>query len=265
MTVPGGARFDDLDDPSPPAPGSSHRVAVDRGVRRYRHRRQLMVSGLAVAIVFGATLTAVNLRNPPPATTALEAAPSAAPNQMYWPSAGSPGLGSAPQALSPLGPSSQAQGDATAATTNGAAGSAAGGSGSNPFAASPPSLPGETAVAPPCAAPTWAEGSYCGPAPGPGNGDGPGGRCSGHEAAAPCGRGVLVGTYYAYTLPVRCDGLITFDGRRWQSNLLPPGNGPDLWVWMRLGSDGHLRMVSRDGTLGFTPLRGAPTTCGGSP
>ena len=263
MTVSGGARFNDLDDPSPPVPGASHRVAVDRRARRYQHRRQLMVGGLAVAIVFGATLTAVNLRTPAPITNALKAAPSAGPDQVYWPSADTPGLGSAPPFLSPLGPSTGTQGDlaGTTATAGAGAGATSAGGTPSPNAAAPQDF--SPATTQPCPTPIWAGGSYCGPPPRPGNGRGPGGRCSGHETTPPCGPGAVVGTYYAYTLPVRCDELITFDGRRWTSDLLPPSNGPDLWVWMRLAPGGHLRFVSPVGTIGFTPGRDITSpTCG---
>jgi hypothetical protein len=115
----------------------------------------------------------------------------------------------------------------------------------------------------PCPLPTWEGGQYCGPSPQPGNGSGPGGQCSGHETALPCGPGAVVGTYYPYTLPVRCDGRIIFDGRRWESELPPVTNGPDLWVWMRLGPGGQLRFVSPDGTIGFTLDRAnTPPKCG---
>jgi hypothetical protein len=264
VTVSGGAGFDDLDDPSPPVPGASHRVAVDRRVRRYRHRRQLMAGGLAVAIVFGATLTAVNLRTPAPATNALNAAPSAGPDQVYWPSAGTPGPGSAPPSLSPLGPSTGTEGDLAGTTAT--AGAGAGSAGGAPSLNTPARQDFAPAAGPPCSTPTWAGGSYCGPPPQPGNGGGPGGGCSGHETAPPCGPGAVVGTYYAYTLPVRRDEVITFNGRRWRSDLLPPSNGPDLWVWMRLAPGGHLRFVSPVGTIGFTPGRGdASPPCGGTP
>jgi hypothetical protein len=254
VTASGDARFDDLDDPSPPRPSPTHRVEVGRRIRRHRRRQQLMAGGLAAAIVFGATFTAVNFRTPAPTTNALKAASSAGPDQVYWPSAGTPGLGSAPPFLSPLGPSTGIQSDAVGTTATAGAGSAA-------------SLPQNfQATSQPCPTPAWEGGSYCGPPPQPGNGSDPGGRCSGHETAPPCGPGAVVGTYYAYTLPVRCDGLITFDGRRWTSDLLPPSRGPDLWVWMRLAPGGHLRFVSPVGTIGFTSGKAhASPTCSGAP
>jgi hypothetical protein len=264
VTPSGDARFDDLDDASPPPSSSSYRVEVGRRIRRHRRRRQLMVSGLAAAIVFGATFTAVNLRNPAPTTNALKATSSAGPDQVYWPSAGTPGLGSAPPFLSPLGPSTGIQSDAAGTTATAGAGSGWGAGEPSSTASPPPdSLPATTQ---PCPTPTWEGGNYCGPPPQPGNGSGPGGRCSGDETAPPCGPGAVVGSYYAYTLPVRCDGLITFDGRRWTSDLLPPSSGPDLWVWMRLAPGGHLRFVSPVGTIGFTSGKGhASPTCSGAP
>ncbi|HEX3841412.1 MAG TPA: hypothetical protein VHU85_11515 [Acidimicrobiales bacterium] len=263
MTVSVDARFDDLDDPSPPRSSATHRVEVDRRIRRFRRRRQLMVGGLAVAIVFGATFTAVNLRTPAPTTKALKAASSSGPDQVYWPSAGTPGIGSAPPVLPPLGPSTGNQDDAAGTTATAGAGTGAGEPSSSALAPQD-SLPGMTST--PCANPTWEAGSYCGPSPHPGNGAAPDGRCSGRETAPPCGPGAVVGTYYAYTLPVRCDGTITFDGRRWESDLLPPSTGPDLWVWMRLAPGGHLRSVSPVGTVGFTVGTGhASPTCSGAP
>lgn len=267
-----GAGFDDLDDPSPPAPASTHRAEVTRRIRRIRHRRQLMAGGLAMAIVFGATFTAVNLRAPAPVNKALSA-PSGASNQMFWPTTGSPGPGSPPPALSPWGPSIPTQSDATAAagaagtgSGSGAAGTGPGAAGANAGAAAPSQLFSPATTVTPCPDPAWIGGQYCGPAPEPGNGSGPGGRCSGQETTPPCGRGVVIGNSYAYTFAVRCDGRITFDGRQWESDILPPANGPDLWVWMRLAPGGHLRFVSTDGTLGFTPVQGHATPhCGGTP
>lgn len=260
MTTSGeGAGFDDLDDPSPPLVASNHRVEVARRVRRIRHRRRLTFSGLAVAIVFGATFAAVSLRTPAPTTNALGAA-SGSDNQMFWPTVGSPDPGSAPPMLSPLGPSTGAPNDQANATTGTGSGLGTG----SPNSAS--SLPGftQTTMAP-CPNPTWEGGQYCGPSPQPGNGSGRGGQCSGQETTPPCGPGAVVGTYYAYTLPTQCDGRIIFDGRRWDSDLPSPTNGPDLWGWMRLGPGGRLRFTGPDGTIGFTPDHGKPSpSCRGT-
>ncbi|HEV3266653.1 MAG TPA: hypothetical protein VG014_14105 [Acidimicrobiales bacterium] len=266
MTSSGdGGRFEDLDDPSPPRMSSAHRGEVARRVRRVRLRRQVMFSGLAVAVVFGAAFTAVNLRNPVPVTNALGAA-SGGFNQMFWPTVGSPGPGSAPVELSPLGPSTKTLNDQSNATAGAGAGSGSGVATGAPNSASsgPGFSPGITVA--PCPDPTWAGGQYCGPSPQPGNGSGPGGQCSGRETAPPCGPGAVVGTSYPYTLPVRCDGRIIFNGRRWDSDLLPPTNGPDLWVWMRLVPGGQLRFIGPDGTIGFTPDHGKPPpSCRGTP
>jgi hypothetical protein len=219
-----------------------------------------MFSGLALAIVFGATFTAVNLRSPAPASNALGAASSPS-NQMYWPTVGSPDPGSAPPQLSLLGPSTGTLNDQAGASAGAGAGSDAGAPSSATAGPAQPLLPATTVT--PCLLPTWEGGQYCGPSPRPGNGSGPGGQCSGHETAPPCGPGAAAGTYYPYTLPVRCDGRITFDGRQWESELPPVANGPDLWVWMRLGPGGQLRFVSPDGTIGFTLDRGHTSpTCG---
>ncbi len=266
MTLAGGAAmFDDLDDPSPPVPAPTHRVEVDRRIRKIRHKRRAMIGGLAVAIMFGATFTAINLKNSAPVKSALKSTRSAAHNQMYWPLVGTPDLSQAQPGLSTFGPSDEAtasgaSGDSTVQGTSGAAGTVPG-----PAAAStPPAAPA------PCPAnspdPSWQNGRYCGPAPRAGDGSGPNGLCSGRETTPPCGRGVVVGKYYAYTLPERCDGRITFDGRLWDSEMPPPANGPDLWVWMRLDPGGELRFISPEGTVGFTPDKGQhPPSCTGTP
>jgi hypothetical protein len=255
VTISGdGALFDDLDDPSPPRATATHRVEVAQRVRRIRHRRQLTFSGLALAIVFGATFTTVSLRTPAPATSA-QGATSGAYNQMFWPSVGSPDPGSAPPELSPLGPSTGTLNDLPGATSTATSGGP-GASAPNSQMVPAPAL---------CPSPSWQNDRYCGPAPQPGTGLGPGGQCSGQETKPPCGPGAVVGTYYRYTLPVRCDGRIRFDGRRWYSELPPVTNGPDLWVWMRLGPGGHLRFVAPDGTVGFTPDSGKPVPgCNGN-
>jgi hypothetical protein len=101
-------------------------------------------------------------------------------------------------------------------------------------------------------------GSFCGPIPPPGNGLGPNGECTGAETAPPCGTGVVVGRYYAYTLPGTCDGVIVFDGRRWDSELPPDHRVPDMNVWMRLGGASTAGFISPNGAVGFRPDAGAP-------
>ncbi len=224
-----------------------------------------MFSGLAAAVVFGAAFGAVKLRTPAPSTNAV-GAPSGGYNQMFWPTVGSLGRGSAPAELSPLGPSTKTLNDQSTAATGAGSGSASASAAGAPNSA--PSSPGfsPAPTVAPCPNPTWTGGQYCGPSPQPGSGRGPGGQCSGHETAPPCGPGAVVGTDYAYTLPVRCDGRIIFDGRRWDSDLLPPANGPAVWGWMRLGPGGQLRFTGPDGTIGFTPGLGKPRpSCGGTP
>jgi hypothetical protein len=264
MTLAGGAAmFDDLDDPSPPVPAPTHRVEVDRRIRRIRHQRRAMIGGLAVVIMVGGTFTAINLKSSVPVRSALKSTPSATHNQMYWPSVGTPDLSQTQPGLSTFGPSggataAGASGDSASQGTSGAAGTV-------PVPASaPPAAPA------PCPAhspdPSWQNGRYCGPAPHAGNGSGPNGLCSGRETTPPCGRGVVVGKYYAYTLPEGCDGRISFNGRLWDSEMPPPANGPDLWVWMRLDPSGELRFISPEGTVGFTPDKGQPPpSCAGTP
>jgi hypothetical protein len=261
MTLAGGAAmFDDLDDPSPPVPAPTHRVEVDRRIRRIRHQRRAMIGGLAVVIMVGATFTAINVRTSVPVRSALKSTPSATHNQMYWPLVGTPDLSQTQPGLSTFGPSGGAT--AAGASRDSASQGTSGAAGTVPVPASAPPAP--------CPAhspdPSLQNGPYCGPLPRAGNGSGPDGLCSGHETTPPCGRGVVVGKYYAYTLPESCDGQITFDGRLWDSEMPPPANGPDLWVWMRLDPSGELRFISPEGTVGFTPDKGhPPPSCAGTP
>jgi hypothetical protein len=104
--------------------------------------------------------------------------------------------------------------------------------------------------------PTMATGSFCGPQPTAGNGLGPDGQCTGQETGPPCGPGVVVNHYYAFTLPGTCNGLIVFDGRRWVSELPPPTPVPDLDVWMRLTSTGTVGFIGPKGAVGFVPYTG---------
>jgi hypothetical protein len=117
---------------------------------------------------------------------------------------------------------------------------------------------------PPCpaglTAPTVIDGQYCGPPPPAGNGLGPGGVCIGNETTTPCGPGVTVGQYYAYTVPGTCDGLIIFDGKRWVSELPPPYPVPDFHVWLGLSADGVLRFIGPLGQVSFTPYTGQSLT-----
>jgi hypothetical protein len=72
------------------------------------------------------------------------------------------------------------------------------------------------------------------------------------------------GRYYPYTLPLRCDGLALFDGRRWYSMLTPPTEGGTMHVWMRLGPSGFVGFVSPSGAVGFNPDQGqTPPPCRG--
>lgn len=115
-------------------------------------------------------------------------------------------------------------------------------------------------VAPsPCtsqAEPTMASGRFCGPVPGPGSGLGADGQCTGQETAAPCGPHVVVGRFYAYTVPGSCSGLLTFDGRLWVSELSPPSPVPDFYVWIQLGVDGSVRWISPNGSVSLRPYSG---------
>jgi hypothetical protein len=62
------------------------------------------------------------------------------------------------------------------------------------------------------------------------------GACTGTEKAPPCAAGVVVGRYYAATIPSGCDHPIVFDGRRWWSDrtTIPGGSGTVVQVRLRL-------------------------------
>jgi hypothetical protein len=128
---------------------------------------------------------------------------------------------------------------------------------------------GPAPVPAPCPAgasvPSMATGNYCGPRPPAGNGLGPNGECTGQETAPPCGRGVVPGRDYAYTMPGSCSGLVIFDGRRWVSELPPPTPVPAFDVWMRLTGSGSLGWIGPRGAVGFRPYTGQPLlACSGS-
>ena len=112
--------------------------------------------------------------------------------------------------------------------------------------------------------PSVVSGRVCAPEAPAGNGLGEDGRCTGEETVPPCGPGVEVGRYYPYTLPLRCDGIAHFDGRRWVSGLPPPADGGTMHVWMRLDPSGNVGLVSPRGVIGFEPDTGqAPEGCRG--
>jgi len=109
-----------------------------------------------------------------------------------------------------------------------------------------------------------ATGRYCGPSPSAGNGLGPRGECDGKETFPPCGTGVVVGTYYAYTQPQDCAGnAIHFDGRLWFSTLQPPSDIPATLVWMALEPDDTLEAISPTEAIGYKPDIGqaSDSTC----
>lgn len=112
--------------------------------------------------------------------------------------------------------------------------------------------------------PVVVSGRVCAPEAPAGNGLGDDGQCTGEEVVPPCGPGVEVGRYYPYTLPLRCDGIAYFDGRRWVSGLPPPAEGGTTHVWMRLDPSGNVGLVSPRGAIGFEPdTRQAPRGCRG--
>jgi hypothetical protein len=103
-----------------------------------------------------------------------------------------------------------------------------------------------------------ATGSYCGPPPHAGNGAGPDGTCTGNETTPPCGPGVMLSSYYAYTVPGHCESRIIFDGKPWISELPPPATALALYVWMRLDPGGRLYFIAPAGSVAFDADTGQP-------
>lgn len=262
--------FDDLDDPSPPVPAVVHRVEVVRRLRRFRRRRHAVIGCVAATLaVVGSTVAVIGATTPAPVRAALDTSASARHNQSstrphnqaFTRPTNTTNTTNTP---SPYGTSSHGSSAPQASSLQQATSGSRAASASSGASALPPAP-----VPPPCPAhstrPSWQTGRYCGPAPHAGNGLGPNGECSGFETAPPCGPGVVVGRYYTYTLPGRCDGRIVFDGRLWDSELPPPTNGPDQYVWMRLDASGGLGFISPEGAVGFTPDTGQPPpSCGGT-
>ena len=104
------------------------------------------------------------------------------------------------------------------------------------------------------------DGRFCGPAPGPGSGLGPSGECTGNETSPPCGPGVIPGQFYAYTVPGTCNGLMTFDGKQWVSELPPPNPVPDFDVWIQLSAGGSVGWIAPIGAVGLQPYVGQTLT-----
>jgi hypothetical protein len=75
----------------------------------------------------------------------------------------------------------------------------------------------------------------------------------------------VVGRYYAYTLPLRCDGRTIFDGRSWVSELPPPTDMAPMHVWMALSSATSAGFIAPQGSVGFNlDTGGPPTPCRGT-
>lgn len=102
--------------------------------------------------------------------------------------------------------------------------------------------------------PSLETGGFCGPEPTAGNGFASGGVCTGEEKEPPCGPGAEAEVFYSYSLPVTCDGLVHFDGRRWYAQITPPTNLVDtspMFGWMRLADDGSIRFFGPAAELGL--------------
>ena len=126
----------------------------------------------------------------------------------------------------------------------------------------PRSSPGS--IATPCptnlAEPSMTTGTFCGPDPARGSGHGPDGVCDGTESAPPCGPGVVLGKYYAFTLPGNCS-IVRFDGSYWVSELVPPHAIQNMYVWMAVTSGGSAGFISPAGAVGFRHIAGASSSC----
>ena len=231
--------FEDLDDPQPPFTSSVQREMVATRAQELRHRRRSLTRGAAALVVIlvasGITAAVVSTQPAPRARTAT--GPSSTSRTRDQASAG--------QRAATDSPSAQTQ-----------AGEGMPGFGTSSAPGPPPPCPKHALR------PSDRTGRYCGPAPHAGNGLGPGGECTGLESKPPCGPGVVIDRYYAYTLPVRCDGLIVFDGRRWYATLTPPTDEPDIDVWMGLESAHSARWIGPLGSVGYIPDTGqAPPGC----
>lgn len=225
--------FEELDDPQAPQATTHHREAVQERVASIRRRRHWIngsvttVSIAIVAVVLGLTFAGGSAPKP---TRSAEA----------------------PTIPSPVGRAPTQFG-----INNGAPGSPSHDDAGRSI--KPPTPP-------PCPAhlsqPSFTTGGFCGPAPHAGDGLGPGGECMGQETTPPCGPGTQIGTYYNYTLPQKCNGLIIFDGRRWYATMTPPTDEPDIDVWMRLESANAARWIGPMGTVGYVLDVGqAPPGC----
>jgi hypothetical protein len=231
--------FEDLDDPQPPFTSSVQREKVAARARALRHRRRALARGatalVVVLVVSGITAAVVSTQ---PAQRARTATGPSSTSRTQDRSAAS-------QRNATDNPYAQTQ-----------AGLGVPGFGSSSAPRTPPPCPTHAVK------PSDKTGTYCGPTPYAGNGLGPGGECTGQESKPPCGPGVVIGRYYAYTLPVRCDGLIVFGGRRWYATLTPPTDEPDIDVWMRLESAHSARWISPLGSVGYLPDTGqSPPGC----
>jgi hypothetical protein len=194
-------------------------------------------------------------------------------------SSGTTSSGTAVHPVTPPVVIAPAPGSTRSGSGAGSTGSAPGATGSAPGATTP--VPGGgvqpggpvsvPCTQPPTVAPCPAHattpsmhGGYCGPAPYPGDGLGPDGVCTGREASAPCGPGVVPGRYYAYSLPVRCSVPVVFDGRRWWPQLTPSATGTAVDVWIALQPDGSAGWIGPEGAEGLTPDTGQPAPACGS-
>jgi hypothetical protein len=208
---------------APPATSDGVLGGVQHRVARRRRRVREAIGAALVVLVGGGTVAGLALSSSPQLATS----PSAH-------------VTTAPSSTTPThSPSAGADGNPSSAGTD------------NQGLGQPPP------EAPPCPAgqsvPSMDTGRFCGPAPGPGTGLGPSGECTGDETAPPCGPGVVPGRFYAYTVPGTCNGLMSFDGKQWVSELPPPNPVPDFDVWIQLGTNGLVGWIAPIGAVGLQP------------
>ena len=238
--------FEDLDDPAPLVPGPGHRRDVASRARRItaaRRTRRYRLTGVGLVVIAAVGISAdigVRSSNVPTAGRAVSS-----PHHRGGP----PG-----ESLGPPKPQASAGATSGATPTNSslrlAAGGGAASNGCVPEAACPP--------------PVFVGGKFSGAMPHDGSGRGTHGECVGTETTAPCAPGVVVGRFYAMTIPSGCGQPIRFDGRRWWSTHLSVlgAKGSTADAWLQLDGHGEVDVVAPFGALTLSPASGhRPTNC----
>jgi hypothetical protein len=220
---------------APPASSDGVLEGVRRRVARRKRRFHEAIGAALVVLLGGGALTGIALTSGPPVAVAPPAHTTTANSTIP--------TSTPPSAASSTGSAAHSSASAPdyAGSTNRSL---------DPALSNTAPCPTHQAL------PSMSTGRFCGPAPGPGNGLGPGGECTGNEIIPPCGSGVVPGRFYAFTDPGTCRGLVTFDGRQWVSELLPPNPVPPFDVWIQLGANGSVRWIAPTGSVGLQPYTG---------